>query len=252
MFVRYDGQANKPDSCNTSSPKSNQIHPNLLMRSTLFFPEKDPIFILTLLMGSLTGFLLNAQEIEKLKNTIASHSSFVENLGQFNNSISYQIKLSQGEAGFYKNGFSFSFLDSTKTFNKIDFKLNHTNTISSVIGIDQIERKNNYFIDNKSFPKARNYNKLNYNEIYNNIDWVFYTTPKGELEYDFIVHPKGIVDEIEMQIEGLKSYYVDQDGYLIMNSEVGDLKKGKPYSYQIINGQKKEIESKFIIENNAL
>ncbi len=97
--------------------------------------------------------------------------------------------------------------------------------------------------------KAYSYSKLTYENVYPNIDWVFYFNNKGKLEHDFIVRPGGKVSDIKMRYNGAISLKLNNDGSLTANTLLGSITENAPYSFGE-NGEK--VNSRFDLEGNVV
>src|SRR5690606_28605449 len=126
-----------------------------------------------------------------------------------------------------------------------------------------------------------------YKNVYPNIDWVIYTSPRpspqveremglenpkeeraqksgrvnspsplvergpgGEvLKYDFIIHPGGNVADIRMRYEGAMELKIE-DGALVAVTPYGSITEDAPYSYMQDGGA--VVASKYILDGNDL
>ncbi len=111
----------------------------------------------------------------------------------------------------------------------------------------------NYFIGNDKNKWASNvlkYNIVEYKNLYNNIDFKIYSNNKF-LKYDFIVKPNAKPENIQ-----LKYKYVDNiklsKGHLLIETSVNQIIELRPYCYQIINGEEKEIKCNYVLKKNVL
>jgi hypothetical protein len=76
-------------------------------------------------------------------------------------------------------------------------------------------------------------------------------TQNAALKYEFIVSPKADPEQIQLQYKGASDVYL-QDGMLQVKTSVNTVTETKPYTYQPLNGQPKEVASKFVLKNNIL
>jgi hypothetical protein len=73
----------------------------------------------------------------------------------------------------------------------------------------------------------RSFERLVYENIFDNIDLVFYSTSAG-LKYDFIVRPGGDPSAIRFRYEGASSVAPNDAGGLTIVNPLGELREGKP------------------------
>jgi len=64
----------------------------------------------------------------------------------------------------------------------------------------------------------------------------------GNVEKLFYLNPGARAEDIVLKVEGIASIKVAEDGYLLLQSEAGDLAMMKPRAFQEKNGQKRPVE----------
>ena len=107
----------------------------------------------------------------------------------------------------------------------------------------------NYFIGNNPKRWKSNiptYNAIVYKKVYDGIDMKFYGT-NSHLKYDIIVKPGADLSKVRLSYEGITDLNVTNDGDMEVRLRHGTLIQKKPYIYQEINGEKVEVEGKFIL-----
>ncbi len=96
--------------------------------------------------------------------------------------------------------------------------------------------------------KVGAFNKVEYRNVYPNIDWVIYV--KGDLvEYDFVVHPGGNVSDIKLKYDGASDIMINLDGSLTTTTPMGPVTENRPYSF--IEGVT-DIDSRYQLDGNVL
>lgn len=96
--------------------------------------------------------------------------------------------------------------------------------------------------------EAKAYKKVIYKNIYPNIDWVLYTDG-GKVKYDFIVHPGGDVNDIQLRYEGASTIDIE-NGKLIANTPFGSITEHAPYTYS--PHSEESIESSYKLNGNTM
>ncbi len=112
---------------------------------------------------------------------------------------------------------------------------------------------NNYFLGNDKTKWAGDckiYNAITYKNIYPNIDIRYYST-KGQLKYDFIVHPGGNPSKIIMQYDGGVKLSVKNKQLNIVTT-VSNVTELEPYTYQTNVNSRKDIVANYIVEENLV
>ncbi|MCU0389525.1 MAG: PKD domain-containing protein [Thermoflexibacter sp.] len=121
-------------------------------------------------------------------------------------------------------------------------------------GKGQTGAMRNYFIgedENKWASNVSSFKEVNYLSIYKGISFRFFT--QGErLKYEFVVEAGANPHLIQLQYEGADKIQIRDDGYLEIETSVHTFGEKKPYTYQIINGEKVEIPSQFILKDNHI
>ena len=113
---------------------------------------------------------------------------------------------------------------------------------------------NNYFIGNDKSKWAADckiYGAVTYKNVYPNIDVRYYVEAGDQLKYDIIVNPGGDVNKIALQYKGADALTI-KNKELVIKTSVGENKELYPYSYQVINNQRKEIENNYRVTDNIV
>ena len=116
-----------------------------------------------------------------------------------------------------------------------------------VVPADIAEHTVNFFIGNdpSSWRSDIQTSKaVLYREIYPNIDLKVYGLEK-QIEYDFVVKPGGDVSDITFEYRGVEKTGIDEDGNLVVNTRFGEMEHARPVGYQVIGGERVEVEAAF-------
>jgi photosystem II stability/assembly factor-like uncharacterized protein len=116
-----------------------------------------------------------------------------------------------------------------------------------VIGQDALTTKSNYFRGNN--PKdwhtnVANFASLKYENLYHGIDAIFYGNQQN-VEYDFVVAPQADAKLIRLGFEGANGIRINEQGDLILQTSAGEMRQHKPFAYQEVEGQRKEVICKY-------
>lgn len=147
---------------------------------------------------------------------------------------------------------SFSDKDKNKTpdysleyfYHRIDIDFVNANPKVELITEQKSKDYHNYYnIPNKpeGVLMVHQYQQITYKNIYPNIDVIF-SIPKDSLkpvEYNFVVHPKGKISDIQLKFNGAKTELVDNK--IRMQVRFGDLEETLPMSWTEDGKTKKEI-----------
>ncbi|MBI2270879.1 MAG: SBBP repeat-containing protein [Bacteroidetes bacterium] len=97
---------------------------------------------------------------------------------------------------------------------------------------------------------ARDYEQIQYHELYDKIDLRYYSSGT-KIEYDYIIKPGGRMEQIKMAFSGVKKIRIKRDGILEVKTEWGTTADLAPYSYQVINGIKTEVDIRYYLLNDT-
>jgi len=157
------------------------------------------------------------------------------------------------------------YMDNPLADNEPDIELEHfalklnflnANPAPEIIGEDRLSWNSNYFIGNDPSQwqtDVPNYSRIRLKDVYDGIDLVYYGN-KNKIKYDFIVQPGEDPSEIMLNydfsgLEGLIS--INEKGELVVSTPLGDIIERKPYCYQVIEGEKIEIDISYDIVNST-
>lgn len=134
--------------------------------------------------------------------------------------------------------------------NRIDLSFGGTTT-PKIFGAGEISNKNRYYtMDCPEGVTAEDYSKVIYQNVYDNIDLVYYFDKNGSLKYDFVVHPGGNPQDINLTFNGDADISVSEEGNLVVKSAGGEINEAAPYTF--LKGNNQEVSSKFILNKNIL
>jgi gliding motility-associated-like protein len=231
---------------------------------------KDQILFLLACLGFSSVFGQNYGTIE-----------FVENKGQWNNSVRFMAKAPAGSVFLQTDGFTIlqhnaadlealsdqvhghtekEKLLGKQTSDKLTlrshaYKVQFVNAAANpqIIADKPLYTYNNYFIGNDPSKWAANckiYQGITVKNIYPNIDVRYYSN-NGQMKYDLIVHPGANPADIALKFDGVDKLEV-KNKELVIGTSVGELKELNPYTYQYNNAGKKEISNRFVIKDKVV
>lgn len=184
--------------------------------------------------------------------------SFVENHGQLKNQFGEQ----NTNVNFYANygnfrvflnqdGFSYEIIEVDSTyldqttfiplkFNRVDVSLlNHS--FSGEIKTEEFVSREKYYLGD-NFYQANRFKKVTYNNVYPDIDLVFFANSNG-FKYDFIVHPGGDLNAIQMVFNSPFKTTLSENSIHI-DMPLGAISEQIPYSF--LKESNREINVEFI------
>jgi hypothetical protein len=200
------------------------------------------------------------QKRDKVLFTLAKAQKmlrFEQNVGQMDNAaVLFKAIDAQATYFFCANEFR-SLVRSQKDSTAAAYAVQFVNADPSV-RIDGIGRSRgtrgaiNYHNGNGSFADVPMFERLFYKGLWGGVDALFYESEGGSMEYDFIVQPNADPSQVRFRLEGATDIKVNAKGELEFTSAFGVLQKGKPYTYQVIDGKTVEVESQYVVENGEV
>ena len=246
------------------------------------------VFILVLL----TPFGIIAQShdhhndesaISKLLNESHNQLKFIENKGQWPSNDKFRASTPYSTVQLMDNGFMLSIINPSdvaelaKLQNEIEEAHVHGLSLPDrkvlmnqhawkieFLGMNSgatIETNNksseytNFFLGNDPSKWAKNvssFGEVTYKEVYNNTDIRIYTNDEASLEYDLVLKPGANVSDIKLNFTGLNGLSVNEKGDLVAKTIFGEITYPSPVTYQLIDGKRTTVKSKYVLINNIL
>ncbi|MGV3505047.1 MAG: gliding motility-associated C-terminal domain-containing protein [Adhaeribacter sp.] len=196
---------------------------------------------------------------------------FIENKNQWDASVAFMAPIPGGNLYLQENSFLYSFYDNS-SFSHHDGTSaslapraqkikTHAYSVSflsagkpvSITGSGVKEGYRNYFIGNdpaRWASQVQAYEEVSYKQLYQGIDLQLYEK-NGHLKYDFLVAPHTDPKIIRMAYKGADQLAL-VSGALHIQTSLNKVIENKPVAYQHINGQRKNIPCRFILEGNIV
>ena len=129
---------------------------------------------------------------------------------------------------------------------RIDISFVNSNQNVKIISSEPASDYINFYTTGTSEQGAINvchYKKVLYENIYPNIDVEFVlndSKQKGAFKYNFIIHPGGNVNDIQLKFDGANSTSLTNDGHITIETAYGNIDESIPMSYQLNDQNKQE------------
>ena len=199
----------------------------------------------------------------------------VDQKGKSNAAVKYLLNSNGLNVQLKKNGFSYDIYEVKKTpivrsetgktlpylipekdhetkpeynleylFHRIDIDFVNSNSKVELITDKESKDFDNYYnIPNKpeGITGVHQYKQVTYKNIYPNIDVVFSipNDPQKVVEYNFVIHPKGKISDIQLKFNGAETDLIDNK--IQMNVRFGKMEETLPASWIEDGNSKKEI-----------
>lgn len=196
-------------------------------------------------------------EIQDAMNRLPLY--FIQNKGQLNEQIKFHLKIRQANVYFTSAEivYQFSFEESSaqRRIENIRLSFVGSNSQVKISGQDESQARFNFFRGNdpeKWVSDAQTYQRILYKELYPNTDLIVEGNT-GILKHEYLVKPGGDARDIRLRYEGIKNLRVNENGELEIGTTSGVLREGKPISYQMIDGQRVDVDTDYVIgEENTV
>jgi hypothetical protein len=149
-----------------------------------------------------------------------------------------------------KNGMEADNPSSLLEMYRMDVTLIGANPNAKVITEGKSTQYERYYTNGLEGALAHGYNRITYQNIYPNIDQVFYFTHDGLLEYDFVVRQGGKVSDIRLKYSGAEELRLNSNGSLTATTPMGIVTENAPITYQ--QKDKKSVRSVYQLDGDIL
>ncbi len=233
--------------------------------------KKVLIFLLAVWAFSETRFSFGFTPDPPRKSGI----EFLKNKGQWSPEVKFRAAVPGGFVFLRKNALQYSFYDF-ETVHKLkhphddkeaeevknikDIKAHSflidflgANMSSDLQGENIQKQYYNFFVGNDAENWAKNvevFEKMHFKNLYEGVDMELFHNGTS-LKYEFHLKAGVKTDNIKMRYSHAESLEIDK-GNLIIRTSVAELIEQKPYCYQVINGVKKEIRSRFDLDKDVV
>ena len=249
-------------------------------------PTKDPSAV----VGSRAGSSEGSKSLAQVRTTSYSTAVFIENLGQFDSKVRYQMKIGGQTAWLTTDGVVFDAIrprDSenvaatsirggladpsgplspsvaperreppSRMVDRLVFTEDFVkaNCCSKVEAIGQREGIYNYFQGQDPAEwrtNVRSFNEVVYRDVWPGIDLRLYGNG-ANLEQEFVVQPGGDLDRIQISYRGIENIGISRDGSLEVDTAFGKLRESQPRIYQQIANKRVIVDGHFkLISGNS-
>ena len=202
--------------------------------------------------------------------TWSSAQHFVPNLGQWEGDFAYKWQFSNGAVFIEESGATFNLVNhgpihhnhESHTSEAIRYEdiRNHAfhmdfsgSSTGEFIPLEKRMTYHNYILGKNPGnwkSKVPLYGRIRQAEIYPGIAVEYYER-QGSIKYDLIVEPGADPGAIRMKYTGLDRIYLEE-GYLIMETTVGEIIDQKPIAWQVKDGQKIFVECNFELDEDLV
>lgn len=136
---------------------------------------------------------------------------------------------------------------------RIDMEFEGGDPSPVVLSSDKVDGYLNYYYGHCTggITNVQSYNRIVYQNVYPNIDIVFYGGKKDGLKYDIIVRPGGDPNDIKLKYSGVDEIKVESSKLRVLSS-LGELTEDLPRVYQNINGKIVDVKAEYQLQGTTL
>jgi len=145
----------------------------------------------------------------------------------------------------YNKDFPTSTFPPSNATYRMDMLLMNANKKANISTYGKSNDYTNFY--NFNALNVHRFDKIVFEEIYPNIDWVIYVNENG-IKYDFIVKPNGNPELIKFTGKWIEKMYLDEIGNLHLENRLGEIQEQRPVSFQ----KGSNIETQFVVSNDTL
>ena len=95
------------------------------------------------------------------------------------------------------------------------------------------------------------YMSVRYRDLYKNVDLEIYGSGNG-VKYNFIVAPGGDPGQIGVYYEGADKVTLGRDGSVVVHTTVRSIRERRPYVFQLVDGEEREVASRWFFDGDTL
>jgi len=137
---------------------------------------------------------------------------------------------------------------------RVDMEFIGSDPNSKVVATNKTEDYSNYYLAHcpEGITDVKAYNKILVENIYSNIDVIYYGTEDKGFKYDLVIKPGGEPNNIIVKYNGAESMNINAEGRLEIVTNLGNLSEWMPRVYQNINGKIIDVSAKYILNETTV
>ena len=179
--------------------------------------------------------------------------SFVPNVGQADPRVRFAAQSGGTSTFFTRRQAVFVFAKNRHKAVALRLGFPGASRQATIGGESLLAGRINYLIGNDRSKWRRNvrtYGTVVYRNLWPGTDLRF-EGGKGRLKYELVLAPGARVSQVRLAYRGARSLSLDRSGNLAIHTALGTLKDTRPSSYQVRNGKRVRIPSRFVLGQGA-
>ena len=132
---------------------------------------------------------------------------------------------------------------------RVDMDFINCNTPVNTINEEELEGYQNYYYDHcpEGISQVKQFGKITYKNIYNNIDVSYYGGKQNGIKYTIVVQPHADPGQIQLYWKGAENIRINHNGSLVIETKLNEFTESIPKVYQLINGQIIDVKARYIL-----
>ncbi|HTB31991.1 MAG TPA: hypothetical protein VK808_08205, partial [Bacteroidia bacterium] len=219
-------------------------------------------------------------DIKNMLNYYDKQVYFTQNKGQWDSKVLYKADFQLGQAVATKEGMIVgtydpasvkaemsqsmrqeeavknhtAFTEKPATIKGNGWMMNFLNHSPEMTVTSQIKHKDvfNYISASQDNSDVYSYQEIWYKNVYDNVDVRYYPAKDGSLEYDMVCKPGFDKNAISIQMDGISTVVVKDDGSLALKTSVGEMNLPTPIAYQNVDGKRVKVDVKYSVSQNNI
>jgi hypothetical protein len=123
-----------------------------------------------------------------------------------------------------------------------------------IVGERELRGKVNYFVGrdpSRWRAGVPTFAGVRYRNLYRGVELVYHDDGGGRLEYDFVLAPGADYRAVRLRFEGAERLSVGAGGELLLHTKAGTLTQSKPFVYQQVGGERREVEGAYVLRRGG-
>ncbi len=136
---------------------------------------------------------------------------------------------------------------------RIDMDFEGGNPVPNILASDLVDGYLNFYYAHCSngITAVNVYNRIVYQNVYPNIDIVFYGGKREGVKYDIVVKPGGNPADIRLKYNGSDDFKIE-NGKLKIGNSISEITENLPKVFQNINGEIVDVDAQYFLEGKTL
>lgn len=183
-------------------------------------------------------------------SSLKANPHFRANAGQWAPPIYFGLHAGPASIAFLADGVSWNLRSDLTSGTSYQTRFLGVRQDLYPVGEYRLPAKIRYLQASSSPLETHDFAAVRYPEAWQGIDIVYYHNGP-ELKYDIEVEAGADPSQIRISLEELEQVEVLKDGRLRLHTVEGIFHEAPPYTYQVINGQTREVPSRYRLNRNC-